>query len=72
MATIVIGDKAISVPDIEVLAAFRMSHSTAEREGFPRTAERVQGYLEELQEASDALRARELELHENGRKLGPR
>lgn len=37
------------VPGIEVLAAFRMSYRTAEREGFPRTAQQVLNYVRELE-----------------------
>lgn len=56
MATITLGNDTIEVPDIEVLAAFRMSLSTAKREGFPRTAAQVQGYLDQLEAADIKLR----------------
>lgn len=39
----------LELPPIEVLAAFRMSHRTAVREGFPRTAARVQEFLDVLE-----------------------
>jgi hypothetical protein len=54
MATIRLNDSDldIHIPDIEVLAAFRMSRNTAQREGFPRTAAQVQGYIDML-EAED-------------------
>jgi hypothetical protein len=45
----------IPLPGIEILAAFRMSHSTAVREGFPRTADQVQGYLDQLLAAQQEL-----------------
>ena len=61
MAKITIGERTIEVPDIEVLAAFRMSYRTAEREGFPRTAAQVLGYLEELERADRELRYPELQ-----------
>lgn len=38
----------VEIPSIEILAAFRQSFRTAEREGFPRTAAQVAGYLEAL------------------------
>jgi len=43
------------VPGIEVLAAFRMSHRTAEREGFPRTAAQVLNYVRELEAMDQAV-----------------
>lgn len=49
MAKITIGERSVEVPNIEVLAAFRQSFRTAEREGFPRTAFQVLGYLRELE-----------------------
>jgi len=42
------------VPGIEVLAAFRMSYRTAEREGFPRTAAQVLNYVRELEAMDQA------------------
>lgn len=46
------------VPTVEVLAAFRMSYRTAEREGFPRTAAQVLNYiikLEAMREDAEGL-----------------
>jgi hypothetical protein len=43
------------VPGIEVLAAFRMSYRTAEREGFPRTAQQVLNYVRELEAMDRAM-----------------
>jgi len=42
------------VPGIEVLAAFRQSYLTAEREGFPRTAHQVLNYVRELEAMNEA------------------
>lgn len=67
MATIRIGDREIEVPDIEVLAAFRMSYKTAVREGFPRTAAQVRGYLDELEDMDDSARIAAREAWEAGR-----
>ena len=39
----------LDIPDIEILAGFRMSYLTAQRENFPRTAAQVEGYLRELE-----------------------
>jgi hypothetical protein len=44
-------DEEISVPDIEVLASFRMNRNTAEREGFPRVAAAVQLMIDDLDAA---------------------
>lgn len=38
----------VVIPRIEVLAALRQSRRTAEREGFPRTAKAVEGYVNEV------------------------
>lgn len=67
MATIRIGDREIEVPDIEVLAAFRMSYKTAVREGFSRTAAQVRGYLDELEDMDDSARIAAREAWEAGR-----
>lgn len=52
MATIEMNGIRVEVPDIEVLAAFKMSLNTAKREGFDRVAKQVQGYLDELEHAA--------------------
>lgn len=45
-----VGRKAsVQLPFIEVMAALRMSKSTAVREGFPRTADQVEGYIQAME-----------------------